>query len=78
MDAEPPVVGVVVVEQALGVVGADERRVDAQAGQVLVATLNDEIAGGGIDVDLFVIAPLRRIRGKDFDAVCEQLANKEL
>jgi hypothetical protein len=51
VDVEAPVVGVVVVELALGVVGADQTEINADRGQVLVLLLDDEVAGLAVDID---------------------------
>lgn len=53
-----PVVDVVVVEQALAVVGAQGGDVEAGPGEQVVAVLEDEVAVGGVDEDLLAAAAL--------------------
>jgi hypothetical protein len=53
VNPDAPVVGVVVVEAPLAVVGANEGDVVSDTDDELVATLDHEVAGGAVDVDPF-------------------------
>lgn len=61
VNEQAPVVAVVIVHQPLRVVRTDDRRVDADAREVLVPVLDDQVAGGGIDVDLLATAAVRAV-----------------
>src|SRR5262249_15023386 len=67
IEAQAPVVGVVVVEQALAVISTAYIGVGPTPQQHLVGVLHHQVPGGGVDVDALGAAALARLAE---DALC--------